>query len=121
MAKRHKKKRKPSRKARVGQPKPRRAAEPAASVPEPDAISPEGTQPEAEAAEPVRVKATFTPAAPTPVSGSEPAEFGPVRKDLRKLGLTIIGLIVIMAGLVVWNDQTNVVGELGEKLFSLWQ
>ncbi len=88
------------------------------------------------------ITATFTPseagtAAPAPAAAEEPAapaaqspappagtpeaEYVSVRKDLRKLGLTVVAFVVIITALAVINAQTGFVGSLGSGLFHLWR
>ena len=146
MSKKHKK-RKKSRRERRGQPHVAtvdQAASQAASDGRPSdadsggAVPDESAAPEqptaAEPQSPARptVTATFKPsqpaaapaqpgpAAPTAPTTAEEAEYTSVRKDLRKLSLTIVALIVVVAGTVVVNDQTGFVNALGEQLFHLW-
>lgn len=131
MAKKHKRRKKLSRRERRGLPKqqPEQAtspqAQPAADIPEPESEPLTGDQPEAEAAQPVPVTATFTPSAARGERGidreTEEVEYPAVRRDLRKLGITIAVLVLIIAGLSVWNDRTGVVGDVGNWLFSFWQ
>lgn len=127
MAKKRKKKKRLSRRERKAHPErvaspPAESGNPAANVPEPDAESLSGSQPEAEAAQSIPVKATFKPSAPPAGSASaEPAdqaEYTAVKKDLRKLWLTIGALALIVAGLAVWNAQTGVISDLGGSVFS---
>ncbi len=144
MSKKHKK-RKKSRRERKGQPVQAGAdtrpigteqggaesdgsapARPPASGP----AEPASAQPQQPAPRPA-VTATFTPsepapaagapAAPAPAESAEAAEYTAVRKDLRKLGLTILACVAVVAGLVVLNDRTGFVGALGEQLFHLWE
>jgi hypothetical protein len=48
-------------------------------------------------------------------------ELPAIRKDLRKLAVTFTVFGVIFAGLAVIGTQTDLVQQLGEKLFTLWQ
>jgi len=127
MAKR-KRKKKLSRRERKAHPErvaSQPTAQPAANIPEPEAESPMGSQPETEAAQPVPVTATFKPADPqassTAAQSGDQAEYTAVKKDLRKLWLSIAALILIIAGLAVWDAQTDVIGQLGNAMFSWWQ
>ncbi|MSU75868.1 hypothetical protein EXS54_00095 [Patescibacteria group bacterium] len=132
MAKKHKKRRKLSRRERkgLGHSGPEQRAStpiPVEAEPTSDA-APESTEPAATpepapAAAPVT--ATFTPTATRGDHGVdkeiEDVEYPAVRRDLRKLGVTIVVLILVIVGLTIWNDHSNVVGHLGSWLFSFWQ
>lgn len=48
-------------------------------------------------------------------------EYPAVRRDLKKLSLTIAVFVLIIAGLGVLGSTTNVIGNLGDHLFRLWQ
>lgn len=75
------------------------------------------TAPAAESAAPATAQAE----SPAPPIGTPEAEYVSVRKDLRKLGLTVVAFVVIVAALTVLNAQTGFVGSLGNGLFHLWQ
>lgn len=48
-------------------------------------------------------------------------ELPAIRKDLKKLALTLSTFGVIFVGLAVLGTQTDMVQQLGKSLFSLWQ
>lgn len=122
MAKR-KRKKKLSRRERKAHPE-RVPSAPAPAAPETPSEPAAESQPATPTAPPASVTASFKPTPPPAEASSgssEPAEFTAVRKDLRKLWVTIAVLILIVAGLTVWNAQTDVIGNLGDAMFSWWQ
>lgn len=139
MSKKHKKRKKLSRRERqqAGLTKP---AAPSADEPETvKVVVP--AEPKPAAAEPVREAKTVpkpekaAAVAKTTVSFSTKTNRGPdgidqqlaaveypaVKRDLRKLGITIVAFALIIGGLVMLNNETGLVGSLGNNLFKLWQ
>ncbi len=49
------------------------------------------------------------------------SEYPAVRKDLRKLGLTVTFFVAVLAGLTVLGNSTSVISDLGSELFKLWR
>lgn len=48
-------------------------------------------------------------------------EFSAVRRDLRKLAVTIVLFTAIIVGLTILNSQTTAIKDLGAWLFTWWQ
>ncbi len=48
-------------------------------------------------------------------------EYPAVRRDLKRLGVTILAFAAILAGLTVLGNQTDVIDRLGHELFKVWQ
>ncbi len=145
VSKKHKKRRKLTRRQRQQQPVPAATEAAASDQPKADTL-PQSTastadQPKIDtpAAEPTAPDAppTNPPAAATAdtvrfavdtkrnQSGLDQSiaerEIPTVRRDLRKLGFSVIVLGLVLAGLTALADQTTVISNLGEQLFRLWQ
>jgi hypothetical protein len=135
MAKKHKKRKKLTRRLRrqqSGGPEAgskaipvKHPAEQAEPEPQPEPAAPEPAAEETAEESLPKVTATFRQTASRGPDGIDQAlaatEYPAVRRDLRKLGLTIVFFAAVTAGLAVFNAQTNLVGVLGQDLFRLWQ
>ncbi len=143
VSKKHKKRRKLTRRQRQQQPVP--AATEAAATDQPkantlpqstanttdqpnlDTSAAEPTAPDTSPANPAATAGTVRFAVDTKrnQSGLDQSiaerEIPTVRRDLRKLGFSVIVLGLVLAGLTVLADQTTVISDLGEQLFRLWQ
>lgn len=130
MSKKHKK-RKKTRRERKGQPQAAASTQTSVSAETPaPAPTPATSESPAQPTPRPAITATFKPtpssaaqivSGPSAPTNAEEAEYTSVRKDLRKLGFTIIAGIAVVIGLVILNDQTGFVGTLGEQLFHLWE
>jgi hypothetical protein len=108
----------PQPKRPAGGPRPR-AAEPAP-------ISTEVPRPDRPPVTPQGVKVRFSDSSRTRTDTGiderlSEVELPAIRKDLRKLAVTLTVFGIIFAGLAVVGTQTDMVQQLGEKLFTLWQ
>lgn len=139
MAKKQKKRKKLTKRARQeASPQPQAApAEPEAATPpaKPGTHSPEMSHPTAlggqSNAAPVippkqsKVAAAFAPTDSRGPDGIDKelaeTEYPAIRRDLRKLGLTILCFSAIIAVLTLIGSQTTVIGDAGRELFKLWQ
>jgi len=139
MAKKHKKRQKQTRRARQQQGSktqttgtaPVAASVASTKVSGPTQSNPlantnqpaEPTQAPAQPAKPVG--ASFTPRTRRGPDGIDAelaaTEYPAVKRDLRKLGLTIAAFVALLAGLSVLANTTSAVRDLGHNLFQLWQ
>jgi hypothetical protein len=126
MAKKHKQHLKRARKTRERRTPDKSAtpqavnASPAAPIEKPATPTPAQLAPPRQ---PVGVKASFTasPARQSSGTADTAAEFPYIRRDLRKLGLTIVFFAAILGGLTVLSSQTTALDDLGSYLFTWWR
>lgn len=88
--------------------------------------APEQTVQATQAPRPAAVTATFAQSGATrQKEGIEQRlatiEFTAVRRDLRKLAVTIVLFVAILIGLTILNSQTTAIKDLGAWLFTWWQ
>lgn len=139
MAKKHKKRQKISRRQRQAAsaprpaaPKPDQAAAPTVSTDAtapPEASSPAAPPTPSPAAPPPpaprEVKATFSTTRSRGADGIDAAltaiEYPAVRRDLRKLGLTMLFFFAVLAGLTYVGSSTDLINDVGHELFKLWR
>lgn len=127
VAKRHKHHKK-QRPQRAPKPSTKPAASAAPAVDETKPHQPEQTHATSINApqniKPTGVTATFTRADHGPRgidSKVAELEYASVRRDLRKLGVTIVVFTAIIAGLTVLGSQTSAITDLGSYLFTWWK
>lgn len=48
-------------------------------------------------------------------------EYPAIRRDLRKLAVTVVFFAAVIAALAIIGNQTNIVTDLGKQLFTLWR
>ena len=120
MAKKHKKRRKITRREQTAA---AAKATPKAKNPIPpsnDEVLPD--PPAKEVRGPVKV--AFTRAESRGPDGIDAAlaeqEYPAVRRDLRKLGLTIVTFALLLTALKLTADNTQIINQLGDALFRLW-
>lgn len=101
------------------------AVTPAAPAPTPVAVTSPPDSADPSSTPPRKVTAAFTSTTRRGPDGidSELAamEYPAVRADLRRLGLTLLVFLLLLAGLSILGNSTNVVNQLGHNIFRLWQ